>query len=195
MPKRWEITQEAFDKLLAWLDPDREVAGKRYEEIRQSLVKIFFWRGFSDAEDLADETINRVSRKAEGLAESFEGEPALYFFGVARKVVLERRRLPSPQSVSEQMPAPPEPSNDVSNSERIHECLDRCLQRLKPAERDLILRYYQESKQAKIDFRKVLADEQGVDIETLRVKMYRVRVKVQKCMEKCLEQGASGDTD
>ncbi|HEY7785163.1 MAG TPA: hypothetical protein VIB00_10575, partial [Pyrinomonadaceae bacterium] len=61
MNKDWVLTQESFDALLHWLDPQRDRAGLRYEEIRRSLIKIFACRGCAEPEDLADETINRVS--------------------------------------------------------------------------------------------------------------------------------------
>jgi hypothetical protein len=52
MNKNWVLSQEAFDALLDWLDPDREQAGIKYEQIRLRLIKIFTGRGCSDAEDL-----------------------------------------------------------------------------------------------------------------------------------------------
>jgi RNA polymerase sigma factor (sigma-70 family) len=195
MPKRWDLTQEVFERLLAWLDPEREEAGKKYEEIRHSLIKIFAWRGFIDAEDLADETINRVSKKVEHLAENYSGDPALYFFGVAKRVTLERARQEQPQELPKQIAAPSESNlrNPGSDSERIHECLDKCLQQLTSAERELVLSYYQEAKQIKINSRKELAKQLGIDVETLRVRLHRIRVKIQKCMEECLRQRPSGE--
>ena len=62
MRKDWFLSQEAFDALLKWLDSDREQAAMKYEEIRKRLL-----RSLPDdcveAEDLADETINRVVSK------------------------------------------------------------------------------------------------------------------------------------
>ena len=63
MHKDWSLSQEDFDALLAWLDPEREQAGLKYEQIRGSLIKIFTGRGCTDPEELADETINRVTAK------------------------------------------------------------------------------------------------------------------------------------
>ena len=58
MNKDWILTQESFDALLNWLDPRREEAGQKYEDIRLRLIKIFTCRGCLEPEDLADETIN-----------------------------------------------------------------------------------------------------------------------------------------
>src|SRR5947209_6617862 len=53
--RRFEMTDkesapptDSFDRLLAWLNPDREQAGQRYEEIRRRLIKIFARRGCSE---------------------------------------------------------------------------------------------------------------------------------------------------
>ncbi len=97
MKKEWFLTQEAFDALLAWLDPDREAAALKYETVRLRLIKIFACRGCSEAEDLADETINRVTSKLPEIQASYTGEPARYFYGVANKIHLEyTRRKPVP---------------------------------------------------------------------------------------------------
>lgn len=52
-----------FEQLLAWLDEDRELAGKKYEEIRFRLINLFIARGCRISEELADKTIDRVARK------------------------------------------------------------------------------------------------------------------------------------
>src|SRR5262249_34915539 len=61
--KEWELTPEAFSKLLAELTPDPEVAGEKYEDLRGQLIKFFEWRGLLFPDQHADETLNRVARK------------------------------------------------------------------------------------------------------------------------------------
>src|SRR5215217_6613207 len=91
MKKGWVLTQELFDTLLGWLDPDRERAGHRYETIRLRLIKIFTSRGCPEAEELADETINRVASKLSEIINKWDGgDPARYFFKVAQYVLAER---------------------------------------------------------------------------------------------------------
>ncbi len=64
LKKNWVLTPEAFAKLLAAFAPDsNEEAGAKYEAARARLVKLFQWRGIFDAEEAADETLNRVARK------------------------------------------------------------------------------------------------------------------------------------
>jgi RNA polymerase sigma factor (sigma-70 family) len=185
----WQPTTEAFDQFLSWLDTDRERAGERYEQIRRALVVIFAARGCHIAEELADETINRVIRRVPELAPTYVGDPARYFCAVANNVHLEYRKTLNKQPVTldslplmEPVAPPPDPQE-----ERAHECLERCLQKLKPEQRELVLQYYQESKQAKIDHRKLLADRLGIAPNALRIRAHRIRYDLQKCLDNCLE--------
>jgi len=181
MKKGWVLTQEGFDVPLGWLDPDRERAGSRYEAIRLRLIKIFTCRGCAEAEDLADETINRVAAKVADLAPGYQGDPALYFYGVANKVFLEYlRRRPV-------IEAPPlrEASEDI---EAEYACLERCMEQLPPESRRLVLEYYQEEKRAKINRRRKLAEELGIAVNALRIRAHRIRQQLQQCVQVCLEE-------
>ena len=184
MNKDWFLSQEAFDSLLEWLDPDREQAAIKYENIRKRLIKIFTVRACAEAEDLADETINRVISKLDELGMEFEGDRERYFFGVANKVYLEFRRRKSPQPPL----SPPIDSNQIELEFR---CLERCIETLSEAERYLMLRYYGAEGGAKVEHRKRLAEELGIAPNALRIRAYRIRVGLQECMQKCME-GASG---
>lgn len=182
MKKEWVVTQQAFDSLLGWLDEDREQAGQKYEKIRLRLIKIFTCRGCAEAEDLADETINRVVSKVGEIGNSYEGDPALYFYGVAQKLHLEYLRLNHPKPV--QRPVSVETAAD---REAEFECLDRCVEKLSTENRDMVLRYYAEEKHAKIENRKRIADEMGIAVNALRIRAHRIRLVLQNCVKGCLE--------
>src|SRR5436853_4464997 len=92
MNKEWALTQDAFDRLLDWLDADRNRAGIRYEEIRHRLIRVFIGRGCMAAEDLADETINRVAARIDDVVRDYDGDPASYFYGVCQNVHFESVR-------------------------------------------------------------------------------------------------------
>src|SRR5687768_6182729 len=193
MKKQWVVTQQAFDRLLDWLDADRENAGSKYEKIRVRLTKIFTCRGCFDADDLADETINRVTAKLSEIAESYSGDPALYFYGVAQKVHLEYLR--KKPAVQEYLPEGREPggqtawpSTAADDVELEYACLEQCMDRLTEDNRWLVLEYYQEDKRAKIDHRKKLADQLGIAVNALRIRAHRLRVQLQQCVQNCLEQ-------
>lgn len=184
--RQWTLTQEAFDCLLAQLDPDPESAGKRYVEVRRNLVRLFEWRGCPFPEDHADETLNRVARKA------LEGEdirdPVSYLQGTARRIVLEVHK----QRAKEQVAlaglatvAVAEPSESQGLERRVG-CLQHCLGGLPAGNRELILQYYQGDKRAKIENRKQLTDRLRIPINTLRMRALRLREKLQSCVEECL---------
>ncbi len=191
------LKQEDFDKLLAWLHPGREQAGQKYEAIRESLIKIFSWRGYEDAEDLADEVVNRVATKTRELADSYVGDPALYFYGVAKKLLLERERREQPQPLNPTMKAPDTATEPDAAEEaaRREECLQKCLRELNADDRMLILAYYQKSKQAKIDYRKTLAQQFGMSTNALRVKVFRIRAHLKKCIKQCLQSSPGVETN
>jgi RNA polymerase sigma factor (sigma-70 family) len=193
MKNRQVITQQAFDELLNWLDADRDSAGSKYEKIRVRLIKIFACRGCCEADDLADETINRVTAKLGEIAESYSGDPALYFYGVAQKVHLEYLRKKPPVQESAQAGREPGgqtawPSQPVEDVEQEYACLEKCMDRLPPENRRLVLEYYQEEKRAKIDHRKMLADQLGIAVNALRIRAHRIRLQLQQCVESCLDQ-------
>jgi DNA-directed RNA polymerase specialized sigma24 family protein len=181
MNKTWVLTQEAFDALLDWLGPERERAGQKYEQIRTRLIKIFTCRGCCEAEELADETINRVIKRLSEIEVDFKGDQARYFYGVANKVHLEylRRRHVVPTVL---------PAVDSARVEEEFKCLEECLDRLTVENRELVLQYYQSERKAKIDQRKKLATKLGIAPNALRIRAYRIRGTLQQCLENCLER-------
>ena len=178
---RWSLTREAFERLLAWLHPDRDSAGYRYEDIRDRLIKIFAQRQCQEAEDLADETINRVAKKVTetDLIATYQGDPALYFYGVAKKVFKEHLARKPDAAIPVPMP-----SDDLESQ---YECLEACLDGLSSDSRELILQYYQEAKRRKIDHRKRLAERLGIGATALRIRACRIRAVLDECIHECIK--------
>jgi DNA-directed RNA polymerase specialized sigma24 family protein len=181
MKKQWFLSQEDFDALLDWLDSDREQAGIKYEDIRARLIKIFTGRCGGDAEDLADETFNRVTSRLSTIREEFTGDRTRYFFGVANKVYMEYLRRKPPQ------PPPVSPS-DSKQVELEYRCLEHCIDSLSDENRYLLLKYYGAEGRSKIDQRRELAEELGIAPNALRIRAYRIRLGLQECVEKCIER-------
>lgn len=183
MARDGSISQESFDALLDWLDPNRELAGIKYEVIRGGLIKLYISRGCHDAEDLADLTINRVVIKLPEIRSAYVGEPTRYFYGVARNVVLESRRR---KEVSLGMFPLVEVREEIFTGPE-HQCLDNCLSLLTPEQRDLMLDYYLNQKRLKIDHHIRLAKERGISVAALRVRAHRIRANLEKCVQQCVE--------
>ena len=177
-------TQEAFDKLLEWLDPDREQAGEKYQKIHARLIGIFSNHGCGDPEKLADETIDRVTAKMDSLPQNYEGEPTRYFCGVARNILkedLKRRITHEPLAAEQQQIVDKE---DLSK----YDCLDKCMAELPAQSQYVILAYYEEKGVAKIRRRKKIAEELGITVTALRLRVFHMRAQLSKCLEECLEQ-------
>jgi hypothetical protein len=165
-------TQDAFDKLLAWLNRDRDQAGKEYDDIRRRLIKIFTCRGCTVPEVLADQTIDRVTRKLPEIEGNYAGEPVRYFLGVARNIYREYIR-----EREDALPLPPEVtlvSVMTQEKEIVYERLTFCVEGLQPDDRGLIIDYFREDKQAKIDLRKKLANKSGITPNALRLRVHRI---------------------
>jgi DNA-directed RNA polymerase specialized sigma24 family protein len=172
------VTPDPFEKLLRWLEPNRDKAGVKYEKIRLGLIRFFSCRGCSEAEDLADKTFNVVVTKIDWLLENYVGEPTLYFYGVAKKIALE----PKPKVHPEPPPLP-----DKSEIEEKCSCLERCLeQELTPSDRELLFRYHEKEKGEKIRIRKQIAEELGISINALRIRVHHLHSRLRPCIDECL---------
>jgi RNA polymerase sigma factor (sigma-70 family) len=174
------ITQEQFDSLLTWLGNSPDVAGKKYETIRSGLVRIFISKGFNDAEDLADETINRVMKRLADIKAKYCGEPTYYFLGVARNVIREnnRRREIACGFVDGRIEFIPEFNEE-------HDCLGHCLERLPQNKRDLILDYYLYDGQHKVEHHKEMAGQLKISEGAFRSRVYQIRLRLEACMRQC----------
>jgi hypothetical protein len=184
------ISQDKFDKMLAWLDQNRDVAGQKYENIRRSLIRIFSWNHCITAEELADEVVDVVVRRIDWLVEFYEGDPDRYFYGVGRTLLKvhfrnANLRSPMPEDVADERG-----QLRVERSELFDRYLSECMRELKPDDAQLIVGYYQGDKREKIDNRKELASASAPN--TVRVKVHRIRKALEKCIERRLKQNSVG---
>ncbi len=194
--KKIGLTPEAFERFLDSLDTDRDRAGEKYENLRQKLLRFFEWRCAIHPDLLADETLDRVSRKI------IQGEVIYdipgYVYGVARFVLREsweklQRERASHDSVDLSTVADNR-TNEIEEisiedeSDRLMQCLDRCLDSLSTESRDLILGYYQLERGAKIQNRRQLAARLGIPMNALRIRVFRIRESLETCVRNCLEK-------
>ena len=185
------IPPESFEEILAWLNPDREVAATMYVQLRHDLSKIFTYRACADPEGLTDEVFDRVAKKVRDVRQTYEGDPRLYFRAVANNLVKEDLKKAKTRVSLEGVDPPEQKTTETAEeSADIEDCLQSCLKNLSTENRKLIVSYYAKEKQAKIDNRSELAQQLGVSVETLRVKVYRIRISLQECIERCLERKA-----
>jgi DNA-directed RNA polymerase specialized sigma24 family protein len=174
------INAANFGQLLSWLGPDSEAAGRKYEDIRGRLIVMFRARRCVFAEDLADATFERVAQKLAYLTELFTGDPALYIYGVAKKIYLEyQRKIRAAPTNSDFFY---QPSADNEELENMLLRLDEALSAIPKSDRELILSYYSGSKRNKIIQRRALAQQFGVRPNALRLRVFRIRREIKNYM-------------
>lgn len=184
-----ELTAEGFEKLLQRLDANQAQAAEKYEELRLKLVKFYSWRGcpYTSADELADETINRVAAK---LVEGVEIESLnAYASQISRFVWLEFSRKRKEDNYGDEMPEQAvEPEMPDEPDERLN-CLKKCLAEVAadPTDRELIIGYYdREAGEKQKEARKSLAEKLGLKMNALKVKACRLRSKLERCINDCV---------
>jgi DNA-directed RNA polymerase specialized sigma24 family protein len=192
------ITSLAFNRLLAWLDDGVESHGETYLEMRRRLVAYFDRRNRLSADELADETLNRIGRTLEKAGTITVTPPARYCYVVARFVLLEdfRRdqlhvRLDEPRGawVSAARGCNElEPDEAFVLREQRLSCLDCCLEQLKPEQRELVIEYYRDTRRQKIERRRGLARRLGITMNALGIRACRIRAALETCVEGCCRQ-------
>jgi RNA polymerase sigma factor (sigma-70 family) len=180
--ERWSLTRRSLSLLLERLDADPEAAAEKYRALHRRLSAFFVWRGAAHAEELADLTLDRVMQKLE--AEVPVARVPAYAAAVARLVLLEaqRRRARRGLALSDgYLPAAPEPDDPAA--EALAGRLDACLAALPAAERELILDYYGAAG-GHVAHRRRLARRLGVSPGRLRARAFRVRRRLEECVER-----------
>ncbi|HEY0722565.1 MAG TPA: sigma-70 family RNA polymerase sigma factor [Pyrinomonadaceae bacterium] len=160
--------------------------GDEYLHIWNELV--FFFRDFSEPEELTDQVLDRMIRKAAQGGIEIRGSLLYYALTVARYVRLEYLKktpvvIPTDLSQFERRE-----QVDTSEREVRLQILDECLEELTPDQRELILEYYGPDNRGrkKIEQREKLAAELGMSIPSLRVRVHRIRSALANKIERKL---------
>jgi DNA-directed RNA polymerase specialized sigma24 family protein len=167
--------------------------------MRRRLVAYFDRKNCLTPDELADETLNRVARRLEEEGAITVTTPARYCYIVAKFVFLEylRRAERSETQLTEspatgQGSAPrsvlSEPGPVLEAKEDLFDCLEDCLHKLLPTDRELIVEYYRGEQKAKIDRRRDLAAQFGLTTNALSIRACRIRNKLEFCLQECAQR-------
>src|SRR5262249_39889790 len=141
------LTAETFEALLRALAPDRMSAAIRYETLRRKLIRFFEWERSLAAEDRADEVLTRFARRVAG--GEVVASPDSYCYAIARLVLREEQAARVRQAAAiDTMRGQPQTS---AAAEAMTRCFGECLGRLSPAQRELLLAYYEGEKSQRIE--------------------------------------------
>lgn len=196
----WEPNEKVFQKFLDWLDEGMNSDGQRYLEVRRRLELYFDRKNCVAPAELADETLNRVAKKLEENGEITDVAPLQYCYIVAKYVFLEalraEKRAPfyrpltasNPSNLSGQSARLLEADSASDHKERLAACLDHCLKNLSSADQDLIVDYYHGQQRGKTERRAALAAHLGLTSNALSIRAFRVRQRLEGCIEACLKK-------
>jgi RNA polymerase sigma factor (sigma-70 family) len=184
------LEQTDFDTLLDWLSPDRDEAGKKYEEIRDGLRRFFRFKGVINSEELADEAISRVAARVKTFDYSKDVKTITYFIAFATNILHEYKRDLKKETI---------PIDGLQIVQEINEFfkhedderiifMKECLKRFSPEERDLLLEYYGEERRRKIEIRKRLAEQFKCEMSVLHVRVHRLKSKLGNCIRKKMKK-------
>jgi DNA-directed RNA polymerase specialized sigma24 family protein len=184
------LTQSGFDKLLATLDADREQAAAKYESLRIRLVKLFEWRNCETPEELTDTVFDRLIKKI-AAGEQIQNINA-YSASVAQYVFKEdcrsNERLLQPledNSGTENLIAVGGlAETDETDNARL-DCLEKCLAEFTDENQSLVTAYYDTDERTMIATRKRLADSLAISLNTLRIRVCRLKAKLEDCTIDC----------
>ena len=158
--------------------------------MRRRLVAYFDRRNRSAPDTLADDTFDRISRTLEESGRINVTPPARYCYVVARFVLLEdirrsRREVPFEETRPIHLHPHPEPAGADDATDQALDCLSRCLDKLKPEERFLIVEYYRDAKRDRINRRRDLARQLGISMNALAIRAWRLRASLERCVGVC----------
>jgi DNA-directed RNA polymerase specialized sigma24 family protein len=183
--QRWALSSVALDRLLAVLAETPETGAREYERLRDKLAVFFHRRGASLPDRCADETLDRVARRAEG-GLAIE-RPQAYAFAVARHVLQETaRRTARELQVHADwavLHARPQPTGAA---EARLDCLLHCLQRLPQESRETIEAYYAAGGGHRSAERTALAARLGIGYGALKTRVCRIRALLARRVARCL---------
>lgn len=201
-----ETPENELDIFLGWLSPNPEQAAQRYLNIRCRLVYYFVRKRYDAPEDMASEVLQRaVEMVAKGV--DFSDRVENYIFGIARNVGNERNREIIPLQLNETLDMPQteeglvhavsalvsfpnqETQEKEERFEREIQATETCLEKLSSRDRYLFVNYLLPPEKANVaSYHEELAKKLNMKMNNLRVKYFRLRKTLQKCVEKNLNE-------
>jgi hypothetical protein len=189
--RRHTVHPEDFARFLSWLDPDPERAGEVYNLFHRKLTMYFTGRGCGVwAADLASETLDRTAGKFSDGGVIEDREPGRYLFHVAGFILREHFRrhkeAPLEPDIAGTSPAIEEPVAVF--------CCKSCLRRFSNDEKTLLQDYFAGEKEGESKrIREEVATDLNLAPGALRIKVFRLKQKLTRCMTECLQSDASGN--
>ena len=176
------LNSKSYSLLLETFSSDEKVAAFAYAKLRDSLIRFFQIKGDDAPDEAADETLDRVAAK---LSEAVLIEDLTkYSFGVARLVFLENLRKAQKQKkafedfrLSNALQKNDEETDDFAP-------FRKCFESLPDAEKNILQTYFDDLPFDEINENRLkLTDKLGVSLNNLRLKIFRLRRRLEDCVQ------------
>ena len=182
-----------FEQFLKTLDADRGQAAEKYIVLRERLEKFFEWRDCENEEELTDIVFDRVAKKI--IEDEKIKNVEAYCVSVAKFVFLENRREvfknseldENSREVSFETGQEDENNKYELQSKQL-KCLEKCLAEFPEKQRKLLIAYFDTDEKTLIPARKKLAEKLGINLNSLRIRISRLKTKLEKCTKDCCEK-------
>lgn len=186
-----EVFREFFDIFLASLSQDLDQASEKYLLLRSKIALYFRLRGYSDPEGLTDIVLDRIIKKM-GEEKIIIDDIYSYALGVAKNVSREYERstrlfvpFEAVNNITAEGGVFYEKQEEEEREQNRYQCLQHCLSHLTESNREILLAYYA-SKAEATKHREKMSHELGITVNTLRVRVHRIRESLHRCILKCL---------
>ena len=80
------------------------------------------------------------------------------------------------------------PADESELKDKRFKCLDECLAKFPVDKRELIFGYYDTDEKTMIPTRKRLAEKVGISLNSLRIRVCRLKSKLENCTKECCEE-------
>lgn len=185
-----DLTKDQYDRLLEWLDSDRDIAGARLLQICASLSRLFLLKGALESDALIDETVNRVAKRIETLYPELPENPEAVFWGFARNVFREYvKELKKIRTLSEteslRSDGDPEGSGQIESN---YGCLEDCLAELGHEDSEMMRDYFTYDPGTRSNVRQAIADRMSISLGNLQVRVFRTREILKNCIKNCISE-------
>jgi DNA-directed RNA polymerase specialized sigma24 family protein len=180
------MSPEDFAMFLGRFSPDRDTAGRHYIRLHHKLVCFFSMKGISDSTGAADETLRRAAERVCGGANVPDVEH--YCLGIARNVAKEYWRRERREEVVFRGFIEGLANGSAEEVDRIEQVLKPCFERLKSKEQSLLVDYCSVPEGlSSAEHRRRLADEFRMTMRALRIRVSRLRDRLEECVKERLK--------
>jgi DNA-directed RNA polymerase specialized sigma24 family protein len=183
------VSKDDFEHFLLTLDSDKDNAAEKFLRLRAGIESFFEWRDCENIEELTDIVFDRVVRKIVA-GEEVENIEA-FSVSIARFVVLEHKRKSVRMTELNEIEDRESFADRIENDDlkrRNIDCLRKCLGKLPEKKRRLLLEYFDTEETTMITKRRGLAEKLELSLNSLRIRVSRLKSKLERCTKDCCEK-------